>query len=235
MPEIEHEPKPGQATPKHNTSTVKQHFRPGFTVLERESILLVKEKDMRKIITTTWVTLDGFIAGPNGEMDWIGEIYDEAMGAYEYDLVSSADTLLLGRVTYQSFAGSWPYVPDNPHASEGEKEYARKLNAMRKVVFSRTLESVEWHNSTLLKEVVPEEIEAMKRESGRDMLIYGSASLVQTLTNFGLINECQLLFHPVILGGGKPLFQDINDRAKLKLVNSKTHPSGVVVLSYQPR
>ena len=190
---------------------------------------------MSKIITTTWITLDGFIAGPNEEMDWIGEIYDEAMGKYEDDLVSSADTLLLGRVTYQSFAGSWPHVPDNPAASEGEKEYARKLNAMHKIVFSRTLEKVEWNNSTLVKEVVPEDIAQLKREPGRDMLIYGSASLVRTLTNFGLIDEYQLLVHPIILGSGKPLFQDIKDRAKLKLVNTKTHPSGVVVLSYQPR
>jgi len=190
---------------------------------------------MSKIITTTWITLDGFIAGPNEEMDWIGEIYDEAMGKYEDDLVSSADTLLLGRVTYQSFAGSWPHVPDNPTASEGEKEYARKVNAMRKIVFSRTLEKVEWNNSTLVKEVVPEDIAQLKREPGRDMLIYGSASLVRTLTNFGLIDEYQLLVHPIILGSGKPLFQDIKDRAKLKLVNTKTHPSGVIVLSYQPR
>ena len=121
---------------------------------------------MRKIITTTWVTLDGYIAGPNGEMDWIGEIYDEAMGLYEYELVSSADTLLLGRVTYQSFAGSWPHVPDNPNASEGEKAYARLLNAMRKIVFSKTLKGVEWHNSTLRKEIVPAEIEQLKQEPG---------------------------------------------------------------------
>src|SRR5437016_8622511 len=126
---------------------------------------------MRKIITTMWVTLDGYIAGPNGEMDWIGEIYDQAMGAYESDLVSSADTLLLGRVTYESFSGSWPHVPDNPNASEGEKEYARKLNAMRKVVFFRTLASVEWNNSTLLREVVPEDIEKLKQEPGGDKLI----------------------------------------------------------------
>ena len=78
---------------------------------------------MRKIIVTTWITLDGFIAGPNGEMDWI--IVDETMGIYENDLVNSADTLILGRVTYQIFSGAWPYVPENPSVSEGEKEYAR--------------------------------------------------------------------------------------------------------------
>src|SRR5690242_15083034 len=109
---------------------------------------------MGKIITTTWVTLDGFIAGPNGEMDFVGEFYDEAMGKYETDLVNAGNTLLLGRVTYQSFAGSWPHVPDNPNASEGEKIYARRVNAMHKVVFSKTLPSVEWNNSRLLKEVV---------------------------------------------------------------------------------
>lgn len=190
---------------------------------------------MRRIITTTWVTLDGFIAGPNGEMDWVAEFYDDAMGAYENDLVSAADTLLLGRVTYESFAGSWPHVPDNPDAAESEKAYARMLNAMRKVVFSRTLDRVEWNNSTLLREVTPEAIEQLKREPGRDMLIYGSASLVRTLTDLGLIDEYQLLVHPVILGGGKPLFGGLKDQAKLRLVNTKTHPSGVVVLTYQPR
>ncbi len=187
---------------------------------------------MRKIISTTWVTLDGFIAGPNGEMDWV--IVDEEMGVYEYDAVSAADTLLLGRVTYQSFAGSWPYVPDNPNASEGEKEYARKLNAMRKIVFSRTLPSVEWNNSSLMKEVLPEDIVKLKQEPGRDMLVYGSASIVQTLTNHGLIDEYQLLVHPVVSGGGKPLFQDIKERQKLKLVKTKTFPSGVIGLYYQP-
>ena len=190
---------------------------------------------MRNIITTTWITLDGFIAGPNGEMDWIGEIYDDAMGQYESEIVSASDTLLLGRVTYESFAGSWPHVPDNPNASEGEKDYARMLNAMRKVVVSRTLSRAEWNNSTLLHEVTPEAIEELKREPGVDILIYGSASLVCALTQYGLIDEYQVLVHPVVLGRGKPLFGGLTEQVKLQLVKSTTHPSGVVRLTYRPR
>ncbi len=189
---------------------------------------------MRKLIVTMWVTLDGFIAGPNGEMDWIGEHFDpEVMGKYEDDLVSAADVLVLGRVTYQSFAGSWPRVPDNPNASQGEIDYARKLNAMRKIVFSKTLDSVEWNNSTLVREIVPAEITKLKQESGKDMVIYGSASIVQALTNLGLIDEYQLLVYPVVLGGGKSLFKDINHKVNLKLTETKTHTSGIVLLTYQ--
>jgi dihydrofolate reductase len=179
-----------------------------------------------------WVTLDGFIAGPNGEMDWV--MVDDEMGKYEYDIISSADTLLLGRVTYESFAGAWPYVPDNPSASEGEKEYARKLNAMRKIVFSKTLQKADWHNSSLVNEVLLAEIKKWKQEPGKDMLIYGSASVVQALTNLGLIDEYQIFVHPVVLGGGKPLFANVQDRTKLKLVKTRTFNTGVVGLYYQP-
>ena len=139
---------------------------------------------MRKIISTTWVTLDGFIAGPNGEMDWV--IVDEEMGQYEFDAVSAADTLLLGRVTYQSFAGAWPTVPENPSASKGEVEYAHKLNAMRKIVFSKTLSQAEWNNSQVFSEIDPEAIQRLKEEEGKDMLIYGSASIVQQLASLGI-------------------------------------------------
>lgn len=189
---------------------------------------------MRKLIVTMWVTLDGFIAGPNGEMNFVTDMFDEEMGKYEDNLVSSADTLILGRVTYQSFAGAWPHVPENPSVSEGEKEYARKLNSMRKIVFSKTLEKAEWNNSDLMREVIPDEIEKLKREEGKDMVIYGSASIVQQLTNLGFIDEYQLLVHPVILGSGKPLFKNITDKVNLKLVSTKTFSSGIVVLSYQP-
>jgi dihydrofolate reductase len=189
---------------------------------------------MRKVIVTMWVTLDGCIAGPNGEMDWVAQHFDEAMGKYEDEVVSAADTLLLGRVTYESFAGSWPKVPDNPSASEGEKAYARKLNAMRKIVFSRTLEKVEWNNSTLMKEILAEEIEHLKQQQGRDILIYGSASIVQALTNLGLIDEYQLLVYPIVLGSGKPLFQGITSRVHLNLVKTEAPGSGIARLYYQP-
>jgi dihydrofolate reductase len=187
---------------------------------------------MRKVIVTMWVTLDGFIAGPNNDMSWVR--VDEAMATYENDLVSAADTLLLGRVTYQSFAGAWPHVPDNPTASEGEKEYARKLNSMRKIVFSRTLETAEWNNSTLHHEISPDDIVALKQESGKNIVIYGSASVVQALMDLGLIDEYQLLVHPIVLGSGKRLFRDGSNTTALRLVEAKPFSSGVVLLSYQP-
>jgi dihydrofolate reductase len=191
-----------------------------------------EEKTLRNIIVTMWMTLDGFTAGSNNELDWV--IADEANEIYQNELVSAADTLLLGRVTYESFAGSWPYVPENPSTSEREKAFARRLNSMRKIVFSRSLAGVEWNNATLRKEVVPEEIKQLKQEPGSNMVIYGSMSLVQTLTNFGLIDEYQLLVHPVILGRGKPLFQHIKEQVKLKLVHSKPRKNGVVELFYRP-
>jgi dihydrofolate reductase len=106
---------------------------------------------------------------------------------------------------------------------------------MRKVVFSKTLPNADWNNSTLVREIAPAEIEKMKQEPGRDMLIYGSASVVRALTNHGLIDEYQLLVHPVILGAGKPLFQDITEKQNLELVKTKPFPSGVMGLYYRPR
>jgi dihydrofolate reductase len=192
----------------------------------------VEERAMGKLIVTMWMSLDGYIAGPNDNMSWIR--VDDEMGAYEGALVGAADTLVLGRVTYQSFAGAWPHVPDNPAASEGEKEYARTLNAMRKVVFSRTLDQADWHNSTLLRAITPDEIVALKREAARDLVIYGSASVVQALTRHGLIDEYQLLLHPIVLGGGKRLFSEQNAMAAFQLVDTRTFGSGVVLLTYRP-
>lgn len=124
---------------------------------------------MGKLIVTMWMSLDGYIAGPDGDMSWIR--VDDEMGAYEGGLVGAADTLVLGRVTYESFAGAWPFVPDSPAASEGEKEYARTLNALRKVVFLRTLDRADWRNTTLRRAIDPDEIAALKQETARDLVI----------------------------------------------------------------
>jgi dihydrofolate reductase len=188
---------------------------------------------MRKIVLTEWVTLDGYTSGPNDDMSFVSDSFSDEMGKYEDDIVSTADTLVLGRVTYQSFAGAWPYVPDKPDASEGEKIYARKLNAMKKIVFSKTLDKAEWSGSTLLREIDVDDVRKWKQEEGKDMLIYGSASIVQQFTNLRLIDEYQLLVHPAVVGGGKALFAGVKDKQTLKLASAKPFSSGVVLLTYE--
>ena len=188
---------------------------------------------MRRIVTTTWVSLDGFIAGPNNEMDWVGRYYDETMGNYETELVRGGDTLLLGRETYQSFAGSWPTVPDREGVHDAEKAYAQLLNSMRKVVVSSSLTNPTWEHTDVLTDVRRDEIERLKQEPGRDIIVYGSASLVRQLTDHGLIDEYHLLVHPVVLGGGKPLFAGVTGSTDLALESVTPHPSGVVKMVYR--
>jgi dihydrofolate reductase len=188
---------------------------------------------MRKIIVTEWVSLDGFVSGPDNDMGFVGESFSPEMGIYQDAIVSQADTLILGRLTYESFAGSWPHVPDNPDAAEEEKIYARKVNAMRKLVFSRTLTSADWNNSQLFRDIDPAAINALKQQDGKDMVVYGSSSIVQQMTSLGLIDEYQLLVHPDLLGGGKPLFRDLQARRKLKLVSTRMIGSAVVLMTYQ--
>jgi dihydrofolate reductase len=186
---------------------------------------------MRKIVLTEWVSLDGYTAGPDNDMSFVGESFDEDMGTYQGTIIDSGDTLILGRVTYESFAGAWPQRADDPQTSEPERDYARKLNAMRKIVFSKSLKSADWNKSELLRDIDAEQIRKLKQEDGKDILIYGSASIVQGLSKLGLIDEYQLLVHPVYLGGGKRL---LDDKQKLKLVSARQFRSGVMLLIYQP-
>ena len=157
------------------------------------------------------------------------------MGKYESDLYDSADTLLLGRTTYKIFEGYWPTAASNPATSQGDIEMAHKINNITKIVFSHSMEGVEWENSKLLKEINPEEIVKLKQEKGKNILVIGSASIVQQLTNLGLIDEYHLLLHPVVLGSGKPLFKDIRQKHDLKLLEAKTFSNGVVMLRYAPK
>ena len=190
---------------------------------------------MRKIVLTEWVSLDGFTAGPNNDMSYVGESFDADMGEYESTILNTGDTLLLGRLTYESFAGSWPHVPDDPTRSEPEKDYARSLNAMRKIVVSSGLASADWSGSEIIRSLDPAYLQQLKRQDGKNILIYGSASIVQQLTGLGLIDEYQILVHPIVLGGGKALFANVTEAKRLELVSSRQFASGVMLLTYRPR
>ncbi len=183
---------------------------------------------MKKVIVFNRVSLDGFFAGPNGEIDWF--IHDP-----EVDRVAHArmhpDTVLFGRVTYQMFEGYWPGVGKNPNASKEEQALSDELNGMTKVVFSNTLKGVTWENARLVKKDVPGEVRKLKRADGPDMVIFGSGTIVHQLAQQGLIDEFMIVVTPVILGAGRPLFGSIN-KNNLKLLKSKTFKSENVLLHY---
>jgi len=188
---------------------------------------------MRNVIVSEFLTLDGVMSDPKDEMDWVLSIFNKEVGKYESDLYDKVDTLLLGRVTYKIFESYWPSAATNPATPKDDVEMAHKINNSAKIVFSRTLEKVEWRNSRLMKEIIPGDILRMKQQSGKDMLIVGSATIVQQFTDLGLVDEYHLLVHPVILGSGKPLFKNGKDRLALTLLEARTFDSGVVLLRYQ--
>jgi len=187
---------------------------------------------MRKVILSNLVTLDGFFAGPNGELDW--HIVDGEIKEYAIDLLSKVDALLFGRVTYQLMADYWPAAATNPSTPKSDLEIADKMNNLPKIVFSKTLQEVKWNNSRLAKDNIAEEISKMKQQPGKDMVIFGSGSIVSTLMQHGLIDEYRIIVNPIVLGNGNPLFKGINDKHNLKLLKTKVLGSGVVILYYEP-
>ncbi len=189
---------------------------------------------MRKLIVTEFYSLDGLISDPQNQMDWVTTTFSQDMGKYVEDVFANADTLFLGEVTYQIMANYWPTADTNPEAFQGDAEGAHNMNSIRKIVFSKNVKDLAWSNSTLKTEIVPEEIKKMKQEPGKNILVEGSASIVQQLTNFGLVDEYHLLVHPVILGNGKPLFQGIRARQNLKFISIEVFTNGVVLLRYEP-
>lgn len=183
---------------------------------------------MRKIILLNYLSLDGFIAGPKGETDWF--VWDKEVEGYYKEAQSTIDTILFGRLTYETMANYWP----TPASSAEDPAITDYMNNVRKIVFSQTLEKAEWNNSELVREVVPEEIAKMKQQPGQDVVIYGSGSIASQLMKAGLIDEYRIMVNPVVLGGGKQLFQGVNDRPKLRLLDTKAFSCGNVLLRYQP-
>ncbi len=173
-------------------------------------------------------SLDGYFEGPNREIDWHN--VDEEFNEFAIDQLNSVDTILFGRVTYELMRRYWP----TKQAIENDPIVAGKMNCLEKIVFSRTLDKVEWQNSRLVKENAAAEIARLKEQIGKDMIIFGSSDLATTLIPEGLIDEYRIMVNPIVLGKGKSLFKGLKDRLKLKLMKTQTFRSGNVLLYYQP-
>lgn len=184
---------------------------------------------MRNVIYSMMMSLDEYIAGPNGELDW--PIIDEELHTFANDWERRVDTHLYGRRMYELMADFWPTADADPSAPAYIVEFARLWRDMPKVVFSKTLDEVRW-NATLNRGDVAEEVARLKRLPGKDISI-GGAAIASSLMRHGLIDEYHLYVHPVVLGGGVRAFQGPETAATLRLVDTRTFRSGVVFLRYQ--
>jgi dihydrofolate reductase len=191
-----------------------------------------------RLTLTTFVTLDGVMQAPGGPTEdpsggfthggWSAPYGDEDMGRVMVDWMADADAFLLGRRTYEIFAGYWPHVtdPDDPIAT--------KLNNLPKYVASRTLKELSWSGSTLIQGDLVQRVAELKRQPGRELQVHGSGVLAQTLMQHDLIDEYQVLTYPVVLGTGRRLFADGTKPAALRLINSRTTKTGIAINVYEP-
>jgi len=183
------------------------------------------------------MSLDGFAAGPHDEMDWLPAFNDEEMwkDLHEamWNQLRSVDTFLLGRVTYQIWEKYWPAAGMSPMSTQSDLDFSRFADTTQKVVFSRTLDRVDWKNTRLVRDHIPEEIARLKQQPGKNLAVAGGAGLARSFIQMGLVDDYQIIVHPVILGVGKPLFQDMA-RMNLRLLDTRPYRSGAVLLHYQP-
>ena len=182
---------------------------------------------MRKLIAAMNMTLDGFC---NHE----AMSADEEIHQHYNELLSNADTLIYGRITYQLMESYWPSVVKNPTGNKPMDEFAVLIGNISKIVYSRTLQHVDWKNTTLKKEVIQEEILELKQQTSKNIVV-GSPGLIVALTQLDLIDEYQLGVQPTVLGSGLPLFKNVKDRIDLKLLKTKTFGCGAVALYYEPK
>lgn len=186
---------------------------------------------MRHLIFFMHTSLDGFVAGPNGEMNWIK--VDEEIFDFVGTMTDQADTALYGRATYEIMQGYWPEAGNKPNASKHDKEHSAWYNNVSKVVLSKTLSATGLTNTTIISGQLTENINTLKQQSGKNIIIFGSPGASQSLLNLGLIDEFWLFVNPIILGQGRPLFNNITGTTKLTLAGSKTFANGVIALHYQ--
>lgn len=182
---------------------------------------------MRKLIAYEFLSIDGYMAGREGqEMDFVTQNFINEMEADIASEYENVDTFLFGRTTYESLSQYWPNVTIE------DEPLADLMNGMNKVVFSSTMDDLKWNNSKLSTKDLVEQVAELKMKEGRNIMVIGSASIVQRLTEMKLIDEYKILLFPVVLGGGKPLFKELKDELHLKLTHSKTYNNGVLILTY---
>lgn len=179
------------------------------------------------------MSIDGFVAGPNGELDWMVGDWGDELKNYLNEITEPVDCIILGRKLAKGFIPHWAGVaanPDNP-----EFIYGKKFTDTPKVVFTKTLEKSEWDNTVLAKGDLADEIIKLKKQEGRDIIAYGGASFVSSLIKQGLIDEYNLLVDPTALGKGMTIFNNLEDKLNLRLVKAKGFDCGIVLHCYEPK
>jgi len=186
---------------------------------------------MRKIIWLMHVSLDGFVARPNREINWISledEIFEDG-----HAMIKTADTALYGRATYEIMKSYWPTAAKRPTATKHDIDHANWVNPALKIVFSRSLKETNWQNTRIIRDHIPEEISRLKKQLGKNMILFASPSLASMFLDHDLIDEYWFNINPIILGRGIPLFQNGGNVRKLKLLGTKSYKNGVVNLHYE--
>ena len=187
---------------------------------------------MRKLKLQMQMTVDGFVAGPNGELDWMKlEDWDDEVKNGEHELIDSADTILMGRKMTDEFVKFWAGVLENPESPE--YEFAKKMVDTPKVVFTKTLDESPWANTVLAKGDLAEEVNRLKNQTGKDILVYGGADFVSSLIKENLIDEYNFFINPTAIGRGMTIFGKLQDKSlSLKLNRSQSYNCGIVVNTY---
>lgn len=186
---------------------------------------------MRKLVFFMHTSLDGFVAGTNGEMNWIK--IDDEMFDFVATMTEKADAALYGRVTYEMMQNYWPTAWDLPNASKHDKEHSAWYNKVQKIVLSKTMNGNGLDNTTIISDQLAENINTIKKQDGKNILIFGSPRASHSLLREDLIDEIWLFVNPILLGNGIPLFKDVTKITQLKLVETKIFSSGVIALHYE--
>jgi dihydrofolate reductase len=188
---------------------------------------------MKKLKLQVQMSVDGYIAGPDGELDWMVWNWDDELGRYVNELTDSVDTILLGRKMADGFISHWTNVVNNP--DDPTHAFGKKMIDTPKVIFTKTLEKSTWENTDIATGDLTDEVTKLKGQDGQDIIVYGGASFVSDLIKNGLIDEFHLFVNPVVLGEGLTIFNEINHKQNLKLVKAIPFDCGITLLHYEPK